>query len=65
MSWIPERNGKPYYEQHGQSKVAAGKYARSVRYAEHIVPLQTAFWAALQRTLDTHVETGTVGAGMR
>jgi len=65
MRWIPERNGKPYYEEHGRSRVAAGKYDRSVRYEEHIVPLQTAFWKTLQRTLDTHVETGTIGAGMR
>lgn len=65
MSWIPERNDKPYYEKHGQAKVAAGKYDRTVRYAEHIVPLQTAFWAALQRTLDVSEVTGSVGAEMR
>ena len=48
-----------------QRLFAAGKYDRSVRYEEHIVPLQTAFWKTLQRILDTHVETGTIGAGMR
>jgi hypothetical protein len=65
ISWLPEGNGKPYYEKHGQSKVAAGKYDRSVRYAEHIVPLQTAFWEALQRALDASEVTGVVGATMR
>lgn len=65
MSWIPERNGKPYYEKHGQAKVAAGKYGRTVRYAEHIVPLQRAFWEALQRTLDVSEITSSVGAAVR
>jgi hypothetical protein len=64
-SWIPEGTGRPYYEKHGLSKVAAGKYDRSVRYAEHILPLQTAFWNALRRTLESRAETGTTGAAMR
>src|SRR5262249_55611949 len=37
--WTPGRNGIPYYEEHGWSRVATGKYAQVVRYSEHIAPL--------------------------
>jgi hypothetical protein len=64
-TWTPVGNNKPHYEEHGQSRVASGKYRHPVRYAEHLVPLQTAFWEALNKTLDTPVGTRTVGAETR
>jgi hypothetical protein len=64
-SWTPDQNSKPHYEEHGESRVASGKYRHPVRYAEHIVPLQTAFWETLSKTLDTQVWTSSVGAEMR
>jgi len=30
---------KPFYEEHGESRVRAGKYAELIRYREHIVPI--------------------------
>jgi hypothetical protein len=64
-SWAPDRKSKPHYEVHGESRVASGKYQRPLRYAEHIVPLRTAFWETLDKNLDTQVGTRTVGAQMR
>jgi hypothetical protein len=65
MSWVPDRNSKPHYEVHGESRVASGKYPRPLRYAEHIVPLRTAFWETLDKNLETQVGTSTVGTQMR
>ena len=65
ISWAPEGNGKPHYEMHGESRVASGKYRRPVRYAEHIVPLRTAFWETLDKNLETQVGISPVGAEMR
>jgi len=52
MSWTPVEGGKPHYEEHGESRVASGKYQRSVRYAEHIAPLYAAFWENISESLD-------------
>jgi AcrR family transcriptional regulator len=54
-SWTPVEKSKPYYEEHGEARVASGKYQRLVRYAEHIAPLHTALWKAISQSLDTHV----------
>lgn len=34
----------PFYERHGESRVAAGKYARVLRRREHVLPLAQAIW---------------------
>ena len=52
MSWAPAEGGKPDYEEHGESRVASGKYQRSVRYAEHIAPLYRALWENIGESLD-------------
>ena len=50
-SWTPVGEGKPFYEEHGEARVASGKYQRPVRYAEHIVPLRAALWEAIDRRI--------------
>lgn len=46
-SWTPVGERKPYYEEHGEARVASGKYQRTVRYAEHLAPLRAAIWDAV------------------
>lgn len=42
---LPEE--PPFYEQHGARQVAAGKYPRVLRRAEHVLPLARALWEGL------------------
>lgn len=60
-SWTPVAGSKPYYEEHGESRVASGKYQHLVRYSEHVGPLHTAFWEAINKSLDIRGATSTVG----
>src|SRR5713101_2738254 len=65
MNWTPDRNSKPHYEVHAESRVASGKYQRALRYAEHIAPLRTAFWETLDKNLEALIGTSTVRAQVR
>ena len=38
-------DGKPFYEQHGEARVAAGVYDRVLRYRDHVVPVAEALWS--------------------
>lgn len=35
-------DGKPFYELHGEARVAAGLYAEVIRYAQHVAPVEAA-----------------------
>jgi hypothetical protein len=36
---------KPFYEQHGEKRVAEGVYDRVLRFREHVVPVAEALWS--------------------
>jgi len=36
---------KPFYEQHGERRVAEGAYDRVLRFREHVVPVAEALWS--------------------
>jgi hypothetical protein len=46
---------KPFYEQYGEKQVAAGHYARVLRYDEHIAPLAKALRSYPQITQITQI----------
>ena len=62
MSWTPAEGDEPHYEAHGESRVASGKYQRSIRYAEHIAPLYAAFWESISESLAAPVAPSMVDA---
>ena len=39
----------PFYEWHGENRVAAGLYDQVIRYREHLAPLAEALWANVAR----------------
>ncbi len=45
-------SGKPVYESHGETLVAAGVYQRLVRYDEHVRPLTDALWQDVSRPVE-------------
>ncbi|HTY80210.1 MAG TPA: hypothetical protein VMI34_20455 [Candidatus Bathyarchaeia archaeon] len=63
--WSPPRHARPYYEEHGEGRVAAGKYRHLVRYAEHVAPLRAAFWDALNKVLDAREMSSNPAAEVR
>jgi hypothetical protein len=40
----PEPGGIPFYELYGEKMVAAGNYQKTIRHAEHFLPLAEAVW---------------------
>ncbi len=40
---------KPYYEQYGEERVAAGVYQYVLRYREHVLPIADALWTHSER----------------
>lgn len=42
FAWTPD--GKPFYEHHGEQRVAEGVYDRVLRFREHVVPVADALW---------------------
>ncbi len=45
----PFRGPRPFYEDYGERQVAAGHYARVLRYSEHVLPLAAALDAHVNR----------------
>jgi hypothetical protein len=43
FGWTAEE--KPFYEQHGEKRVAEGVYDRVLRFREHVVPIAEALWS--------------------
>jgi len=43
FAWTPE--DKPFYERHGEKRVAEGVYDRVLRFREHVVPVAEALWS--------------------
>lgn len=39
----------PYYERHGEARVASGKYARALRYRAHMLPLERKLRSYVER----------------
>ncbi len=46
-AWDPEE--VPFYERHGEERVAAGVYQQVVRFREHVLPAADALWAPSER----------------
>ena len=44
---LPVPSRKPFYETHGEERVASGRYAHVLRYEDHFVPFVNALAAAL------------------
>jgi len=45
------RDHKPYYEQHGENRVADGHYREVIRYREHFLPLAEGLWQQIEKGL--------------
>lgn len=43
LGWTSDE--KPFYEQHGERRVAEGVYDRVLRFREHVVPVAEALWS--------------------
>jgi len=39
----------PFYERHGEGRVAAGKYGQVLRRRQHVLPLARALWSHMER----------------
>lgn len=47
-----------FYEMYGEKMVAAGHYRNTIRYAEHLEPLEEAIWRHVESERDRSVQTG-------
>jgi hypothetical protein len=43
-------DGTPFYERHGERRVAAGKYGQVLRRQAHVLPLARALWTHVEAT---------------
>jgi hypothetical protein len=44
-----ESGDPPFYERHGERRVAEGIYVQVLRYRDHVLPLRDALWSHCER----------------